>query len=169
MSPDRRVPLPWSRGCFVCGADNPIGLRARSHLDGDRVSLEFVPRREHAGWNGVVHGGLIATVLDEVMTWAAIVASRSPCFAAEFSVRLRRPLPPGTDCRAVGTTALRRRGILKTQAQLLGPGGEEYATAHGTYMPVPLERLADMRHDLVECDGCWPVEGIFYPSESDTP
>ena len=58
------------------------------HLDSDgQIELAFRPRVEYAGWNAVTHGGLIATVLDEVMTWAAIVESDRACFAADFSVR----------------------------------------------------------------------------------
>ena len=49
MAPSHRKPLPWSRSCFVCGEDNPLGLRARSFLVGDQVELEFSPRPEYAG------------------------------------------------------------------------------------------------------------------------
>ena len=73
MPDSRRIPLPWSRSCFVCGENNPIGLKARSWIVNDIIELEFEPAEALAGWNSVTHGGLIATVLDEVMTWAAIV------------------------------------------------------------------------------------------------
>lgn len=158
---DEPVALPWSRGCFVCGADNPIGLRGRSFKCGDRIELEFTPRTEHAGWNGVVHGGLISTVLDEVMTWAAIVALRRPCFAADFTIRLKTPLAPGTPCRAIAHAPQVRRRIVDTAAELVGGDGMVYAVAEGRYMAMPPEKLRSMQHDLVVGPRTWPVDGIF--------
>ena len=158
---DERVALPWSRGCFVCGADNPIGLRGRSFKCGERIELAFTPRSEHAGWNGVVHGGLVSTVLDEVMTWSAIVALRRACFAADFTIRLRQPLPPGTTCRAVAHPPRLRRRIVDTVAELVGDDGTVYASAEGRYMAVPPDQLQLMQHDLVEEPGTWPMDGIF--------
>lgn len=162
MMDEERIALPWSRGCFVCGADNPIGLRARSYLvDGTTVELPFTPDAAHAGWNEVVHGGLITTVLDEVMTWAAIVALRRACFAADFTVRLRRPLPPGTACRALARSEGQRRRVLDTSAELLGEDGTLFASAKGRYMSIPPEKVKDMEHDLVTEPGTWPVDDIF--------
>ena len=56
--------LPHTRSCFVCGEANPLGLNLRFETDGRIVHTKFRPRPEHAGFRGVVHGGLIATVLD---------------------------------------------------------------------------------------------------------
>ena len=53
--------------CFGCGADNPIGLRLQYRREGDAVVTEFTPGDEHEGWPGIVHGGIITTLLYEVM------------------------------------------------------------------------------------------------------
>jgi acyl-coenzyme A thioesterase PaaI-like protein len=157
LTSSERIPLPWSRSCFVCGEANPHGLQARSFKVGDRIELPFVARRELAGWNGVIHGGLVATVLDEVMTWAAIVDSRRPCFAAEFGVRLQKPLPPLTRCVAVATLVANRRRVLDTQAWLEDEDGLVYARATGRYVPVPSGRSHHLRHDFVIGDGCYDI------------
>lgn len=153
--------LPWSRSCFVCGQDNPRGLNARAYRDGELVELPFVARREFAGWSEVVHGGLIATVLDEVMTWAALLASRRPCFAAELTVRLKRPLAPETTCRAVGRLAAARRRIFETEAWLRDAAGTVYAQASGRYLPVPGGVPATMRHDFVSGEGSLEIGEIL--------
>jgi acyl-coenzyme A thioesterase PaaI-like protein len=161
MALSERKPLPWSRSCFVCGEENPLGLRARSFLVGDRIELEFTPRREYAGWNAVTHGGLIATVLDEVMTWAAIVHSDQACFAADFSVRLRQPLPPATPVIARAWCSGSRRRIHDTEAHLESPDGVLFATAAGRYMAIPRAQVQSMHHDLVSTPDCWPAGHIF--------
>ena len=53
--------------CFGCGADNPIGLRLQYRREGDAVVTEFTPGDEHEGWPDIVHGGIITTLLYEVM------------------------------------------------------------------------------------------------------
>ena len=156
-----RIALPWSRSCFVCGEANPIGLRARSYLVDDRVELAFTPRSEHAGWTEVVHGGLITTVLDEVMTWAAIVRRERACFAAEFTVRLRSPLVPGTEVTAVARVESERRRVIDTVAEMIGVDGTTYATASGRYVSIPVEKMAHMEQEWVGAPGGWPVERLF--------
>ena len=53
--------------CFGCGQENPIGLRLSPHVDGDAVVASFVPKDDHQGWPGIVHGGIIASLLYEVL------------------------------------------------------------------------------------------------------
>ena len=53
--------------CFGCGGDNSSGLRLEMKLDGEYLTTDFMPERRHEGWHGIVHGGIIAAVLYEVM------------------------------------------------------------------------------------------------------
>lgn len=155
------IPLPWSRSCYVCGEANEQGLRARSFKVDDRIELPFTAEERFAGWNQVTHGGLIATVLDEVMTWAAILESEKPCFAAEFTVRLLAPLPPGTSCRAVGRVSEARRRLYVTESWLEDTAGQVYSRAHGRYMPVPGGQAEDLRQDFVGDENCLDLGGIL--------
>ena len=137
-----RILLPWTRSCLVCGQDNPIGLRARSWSVGERVELPFTTRPEHAGWSDVVHGGFVATVLDEVMTWAAILGSAKPVYAADFTVRLQAPLRAGLACTACARLTQHRRRIFDIESWLTDDDGTVYARATGRYMPVPGDQMA---------------------------
>lgn len=156
-----RILLPWTRSCWVCGQDNPLGLQARSYKVSDTVQLPCSPRREHAGWSDVVHGGFIATVLDEVMTWAAILGSRKPVFAADVSVRMQEALRTGTACTAVGRMTRDRRRIFDTEAWLEDGDGRIYARATGRYMPVPREQFAAFHADFVSAPGSLTLGEIF--------
>lgn len=160
-APVERRMLPWSRSCFVCGEANPRGLRARCYRVGSTVELPFVAAADFAGWSAVVHGGLVATVLDEVMTWVAILASRRACFAAEFTVRLLEPLAPGTSCLAVGRPVASRRRIFDTEAWLADATGFVYARATGRYVPVSPDQLGASRHDFVSGEGSLELTEIL--------
>jgi uncharacterized protein (TIGR00369 family) len=77
--------------CFGCGQNNPIGLKLHFTRDGDSVSTEFTPDRAHQGWPGLLHGGILGTLLDEAMSNAAY-ATGSTCLTASITIRLRQPV-----------------------------------------------------------------------------
>ena len=156
-----RVMLPWSRACFVCGEENSRGMRARSYIVEDHIELPFIAPSAFAGWRTVVHGGLVATVLDEVMTWAAIVGSRKACYAAEFSIRMLRPLAPGTECVAQGKMTENRKRIFNTESFLKGPEDEIYARGTGRYMVVPSEKMDEFRNDFISAPGCHDISDVL--------
>ena len=97
-------------GCFVCGADNPIGLKVRFRLEDDVCVGEFTPRPEHAGYTGLAHGGILFTLLDDVMAnWLWLQGIR--CFTARADIRYREHLPIGTPVR-LEARCTRRKGRL---------------------------------------------------------
>lgn len=158
---EHRIMLPWSRACFVCGEDNDHGMNARSYVCDDRIELPFEAPQSFAGWRTVVHGGLVATVLDEVMTWAAIVGSRKPCYAAEFTVRMLKPLPPGTPCIAVGEMVRDRKRVFNCEGALQSESDEVFARAQGRYMIVPKEKMDEFRNDFISGPDCHGIDDIL--------
>src|SRR3954469_2554390 len=88
--------LPHTHACLVCGRSNPHGLKLRLHVapGSGLVSTEFIPKPEHVGFDGIVHGGLLATVLDEAMVWASSWRVKRFCIAGEVTVRYRQPATP---------------------------------------------------------------------------
>ena len=142
--------LPHTHSCFVCGDANPIGLNLRFETDGHLVRTRFTPRPEHIGFKQVVHGGIIATVLDEIMVWACLAQTKRFTYCAEFTVRFRQPLRPGEDTLVTAElTANRRDKIFEAKAELKDGAGNILATATGKYIPVKTLELADMSTDLV--------------------
>jgi acyl-coenzyme A thioesterase PaaI-like protein len=82
--------------CFGCGQLNPYGLRLHFYLneDGDSVSAPWTPAREHEGFTGIAHGGIITTVLDEVMGWA-LYQKDIWAVTGRLSVSFRKPVEIG--------------------------------------------------------------------------
>lgn len=97
------IRLADDNGCFVCGKSNPIGLKLEFAFEGDEYVTYFTPKKEHQGWVGIVHGGLVATVLDEVMTRSIHVRGVN-AVTGEMTVRLKRPAPIGSRLRFAGKT-----------------------------------------------------------------
>ena len=80
--------------CFVCGPKNPIGLKLDFHFNGKTIKTEFIPGKEHQGYVDIVHGGIISTLLDEVMIKLAI-AMDMPAVTASMETRLRKAVKVG--------------------------------------------------------------------------
>jgi uncharacterized protein (TIGR00369 family) len=80
--------------CFGCGDHNAIGLHLRFAAASDGVAARFTPGHHHQGYDSLVHGGIISTLLDEAMAWAAAKAGIW-AVTAELSIRFRRPLRVG--------------------------------------------------------------------------
>ena len=155
--------LPHTRSCFVCGEANPFGLRLRSETDGKLVRATFIPRPEHIGFKGVVHGGLIATVLDEIMVWACAVTTRRFAFCAEMNVRFLNPMPPGAVVQLTGELTADRKGrIFEAKGTAQDAGELRLAEATGKYLPLKNTNVADMVTDFVG-DAGWLLAGKTKP------
>jgi len=148
--------LPHTHSCFVCGESNPIGLKLRFETDGRIVQTQFVPRPEHVGFRQTVHGGLIATLLDEIMVWACAVRTKRFAFCAELNVRFQNPLRPAEKVLATAELVENRRGkIFEAKGELRNEAGTVLATATGKYLPMKEESAAGLAEDFVGGIGDW--------------
>jgi uncharacterized protein (TIGR00369 family) len=121
--------------CFACGPRNPIGLKVRPEFSDGEASFEFTPRREHCGYMDVVHGGILATLLDEAMVYAA--CSLGGTWAtARMETRFKGPAHDG-ETLLVHAGLIERRGKVATfEASIHGPGDRLIADAKGTIIRV---------------------------------
>ncbi len=116
--------LSWGDDCFVCGAENREGLQLRFSVDEGRRTIEtlWVPREAHHGFTGVVHGGLVATVLDEALGKLSVCLGM-PAVTAELSVRFLQPVPTQRPLRVQGRmTEVKPRLLQGTAEAILEDG-----------------------------------------------
>lgn len=97
--------------CFACGRDNPIGLKLDFHLDGERAVAEFTPGHWHQSWNGVFHGGLMATLLDEALGYV-LYFQGIKALTAKFDMRLRKTVSIGQTLRVWAEITRHTRKII---------------------------------------------------------
>ena len=129
--------LPHSKGCFVCGARNSAGLKLRFHTDGNIVETRFTPETNHNGFVNVTHGGILATLLDEIMVWACGVQTRQFSYCAEMTVRYHSPSQPGQTLIARGEMTENKRGrMFIACGDLHTEDGRLVCSSTGKYMPV---------------------------------
>src|SRR6478752_384765 len=88
--------------CFGCGPDHPIGFKLRFSRDGDDVVTRFVPSDRYQGPPGIMHGGLVATLADELGAWACIVMLGKFGFTVSFDARYRQAVRIGKELEGRG-------------------------------------------------------------------
>jgi uncharacterized protein (TIGR00369 family) len=143
--------LPQTRGCFVCGAYNPVGFKLELTENQQRVESQFQFKPEHCGFPEVVHGGLITTILDETMAWTVGVCAQKFAYCAELTVRFLRPIAPGTDMVARGEMIENKRGrLFLVRAEIVNLQGDLMAEASGKFLPLPEEGQRSMRAEFIQ-------------------
>jgi acyl-coenzyme A thioesterase PaaI-like protein len=136
---DDRVPSrpPETRAannCFVCGPDNPIGLRVKFRIEDGVCRGEFTPRDQHRGYDKVTHGGIVFSLLDDVMAnWLWLQGY--VCFTARADVRYRAHLPIGTPVRLEGRCVRRKARLAVMEGKVIRQDTNEVvAEASGSFM-----------------------------------
>ena len=142
--------LPHTHSCFVCGDSNASGLKIRFETDGRIVQARFMPRPEHVGFKQTIHGGIISTLLDEIMVWACAIQTRRFAYCAELNVRFASPLAPGHEVLATGELVNNRRDkIYEAKGELRDGSGVVIASATGKYLPLKQTDVSQMLSDFV--------------------
>ena len=130
--------------CFACGTLNEHGLRLDLHLGERRSWTELTLDNRFEGWVGIAHGGIVATILDEVMAWS-LVAEDNWGVTARMSVEFRRPIQVGSRVRAEGWIVRSRKRIVETAAQIVDGNGIVLAAAEGTYLAADQTRKRELQ------------------------
>ena len=120
--------------CFVCGPDNPIGLKLNFSLKDDgTLETRFRPQKVHQGYADVVHGGILATVLDEVMV-NLLHKLGQKAVTARMEVTLKRPAQVGQELVFTAQLVKETRRTLEVCSQAQTADGTVVAEARGTLM-----------------------------------
>lgn len=121
--------------CFVCGPKNPVGLKLDFHFDGKTMKTRFIPRKEHQGYMNVVHGGIVATLLDEIMVKLAIELGM-PAVTARMDIRLKKAIKVGEAITVEAEITMDKRRLLEVYAKAVTDDGAIAADAKGKLMKI---------------------------------
>jgi acyl-coenzyme A thioesterase PaaI-like protein len=134
-----------AHNCFGCGTLNAGGLGLVLHVEPGRAWADLALDRRFEGWEGVIHGGILCTILDEVMAWA-LVGEDNWGVTARMAMDFRRPIMVGVPIHAEGWITRTRRRIVDTAGHIVDAAtGAELATATGVYVAADTARKQDLR------------------------
>lgn len=146
MSSDTSTPprLDDDGYCFGCGPANPIGLKLTFDWNsdtGDYVTT-YTPTREHQGWVGRIHGGLIAVVFDEVLSRVVLKKRGYKWVTAELTTRMVRPVTIGEAMHFRGRIVTERSRLTISEGEAVNDEGTLLASARCKMMAVPESQAA---------------------------
>lgn len=121
--------------CFACGNQNPQGLQLRFETDGEKVWTVFTPKPEYQGYPGLMHGGLITTIMDEVMARSVNLLGLHGV-TARMELRFREGIPIGEEIKVEASITKSRRTVVDLQAYAYLPDGKVAAEAQGRFMVI---------------------------------
>ena len=146
-SADRLNDTSEYQRCFGCGARNPIGLQLAFREEDGAIVTEFTPDIQFQGFPGVVHGGILATLLDETLSRTAIIEGRW-MMTGRLEIRYRTAAPLHHTLRVSARTRDSRSRMVHAEGEIRLANAPHtlIATAEGTFLPIP----TTYRDDLVE-------------------
>ena len=140
----RRIEIA-PHNCFACGTLNVHGMHLELHASEDVCWVEIVLPERFEGWEGIAHGGIVCTLLDEVMAWA-LVDHDLWGVTARMSVEFKRPVPIGRLVRAEGRVVSVRRRLVEAAGVVLDVvDGTELARGTATFLGAPEARKEELK------------------------
>ncbi len=139
--------------CFVCGQHNPFGLHLVFRLEEDSVVADFQPREEHQGFPGVIHGGIVAALLDEALGRTSLLGNNQEwTMTGRLEVRYRHYVPYGPLLRVRARLGIERRRMMQASGVLTLADNESavLAEAQGTFLPLAPQVVDAIMQDFPE-------------------
>jgi len=119
------------------------------YRQGEAVCSDVVLKRHHVGWQNMAHGGIISTLLDEVMGWAVIYLKRSFSVTRRITVRYKAPVPVDVPLTVRGSIAEEcAAGTCRTAGVLLDGDGKALATGEAEFVLLSAERLTAIPEEV---------------------
>ena len=131
---DAWVEIPRYETCFVCGKDNECGLNLSFAARGREIRTLWTPQERHCGYSGVVHGGVISAVLDEIMGWAGWLHYRKYYLTAELTVRFKKPVRAGEEYSVRAELTRTTRKIYQSEGWIEDDSGVLHASGSGKFV-----------------------------------
>jgi len=124
-----------SNYCFACGKDNPFGLKLKIFGDSNGVHSSFQVKQRHEGFKDITHGGIIATILDEMIAWACRKRNLD-VLTAELIVRYKQKLPVGETVQATGRIIQQHGRLIIGESLIKDSKGQIIATGQAKMLSV---------------------------------
>ncbi len=149
----KKINNPWKDpkndgvyNCFACSPYNNAGLQLDFWEDGNDIVTKWKPTKEYEGWIGVLHGGIQATLLDEIGGWVVMLKLKTSGVTSEMNVEYLKPVKVTNGELTIRGHIVSEEGrFAKIEASLFNEVGEECARALLSYFVFP-EKIAKARY-----------------------
>lgn len=140
----RKIVNPYTKvegyNCFACSPNNENGLQMQFVEDGEYLICEWQPRGFLQGYNNILHGGIQATLLDEIASWLVQIKMKTAGVTSNMNIRLRKTVPTDKG-KLILKAKLKetRKNLADVEVELINPDGKIGADGVITYFTFPPE------------------------------
>jgi uncharacterized protein (TIGR00369 family) len=150
--------LPTYDACYVCGQSHPRGLRVRFFAGSfGQVHARFTPDCTQTGYDDIVHGGVISTLLDELLGWPIVLQTGRLAYTGELTVRFVRPVLAGQTYLATAQPGTDQGRYWEGEGNIQDEAGKVCARAKGKYFSLSAEQTAEVAQKMTYQPGDLPV------------
>jgi uncharacterized protein (TIGR00369 family) len=146
----RPTPLPWidepDFRCFGCSPRNPFGLALEMTLAEGRVTSDIVFDERYASYPGIVHGGILGVVVDEIMGDAIALQHEVLAFSISLRTKYLEPVAVGRAYRATAEVRRRSEEMFAAEAEISDDAGQAVVLATGTFQQIRLDQARRHMH-----------------------
>ncbi|MEJ5224276.1 MAG: PaaI family thioesterase [Anaerolineales bacterium] len=139
-----RQKQPNSKMCFICGLENPVGLKLKIYqVEPGVIETTYTAPENFQGYPGVLHGGIVAAILDEISGRAHMGDPANPrfMFTGKLEIKYRKNVPIGKPLRIVGRAGKARAKMAESWAGIYDESGELLAEANALHINVPQDQF----------------------------
>jgi acyl-coenzyme A thioesterase PaaI-like protein len=136
---------PEGHRCFACGTDNPIGLNLQFYRLGDAVCTDITLGKYHEGWQDIAHGGIISTLLDEVMSWAVMYKKKTFLVTRKMDIKYVRNVSIGIPLTVAGQLVDDSAPPkIRAKAEIRDDEGRLLVRGNGEFVSLPEEHFSSV-------------------------
>ena len=153
MSESERTEIEKPEGhyCFACGTANPIGLNLSFYGIGDAVCTDITLEKVHEGWENMAHGGIVTTLLDEVMSWAIMYSKKVFLVTRNMKIKYIRPVMIGTPLTITGRlTDDSEPPKIRAKAEIRDAEGRLFVRSSAEFVELSKKELATVPEGMKE-------------------
>lgn len=141
----KKLYLPHSTRCFICGSENPVGLKHIFYVEENSVSSDIFIPDGYNGFKDIVHGGIVTALLDETMGWNAFVFGKGHnlYFTRDLNVKFRKALNTDTPYLLKTKFLSEKRMFAITKGYIIDKDNNIYAEAEGKFIEISDEKMLE--------------------------
>lgn len=140
--------------CFGCSPDNPIGIHMEFYENGDEIISFWNPQSQYQGWVDTMHGGILATIIDETAGWVVFRKLQTSGMTTKLELRYKKPVmttEPQITVR--GHIAEQRRNLVTIEVKIENSKGETCVEGRATYFAFDKNKAAEMGFTSCDLEG----------------
>ena len=154
----RKIKNPWMQkdgyNCFGCSPDNPIGIHMEFYENRDEIISFWHPQTQYQGWVDTMHGGILATIIDETAGWVVFRKLQTSGMTTKLEIRYKKPvMTTERQITVRGRIAEQRRNLVTIDVRIENSEGETCVEGRATYFAFDKKKAQEMGFTSCDLEG----------------